>query len=207
MNAIPHTYTPAGNRNAIITVPDDGDAANAASIQTPLEQLAEELELVARRTPGGSSAVATGFQIPLLPFDNLNSRFAPAGVGILQQNDVTDAGGVLLPVPIAMVPCTITAVFLTLRNVAFHSALPATMPQLQLYRFNRSTYTSTVVGTQVDTSASTAAYAAAHTIALTVSESVNSSNFVYYVSFNGETGANSVPDLQVVFCSVSMIGV
>lgn len=189
---MPHTYTPSGTRNATITLPDDGDAANVASINTPMQQLSEEVELIAQHVPGGSVGTSTAFQVPLNIFANASDRFAVGGVGLIEQVNVTDAGGVLFWVPTVMT-CKITAVRMAWKGAPAHANLPGTMPKIELLRFNSNSNTYTSIGSQTDPSGATVAYQANHNVDLTgLAEVVSSQNYWYYLSITGEAGANAL---------------
>lgn len=207
---MPHTYTPTAARNATFTVPDDGDSANAASIQTPVQQLADELEYIQDKIPGGIVGAQVRFQVPLNfgPW-NQDGRFGQDGVFITQAS-VASAGQVFFELAgMNLVPnLTIKEIRVRIQPMTGHGALPATKPQITLTIVNGNTGAVSTFGPQADTSANVSAYEIAHDIALTgLSVSMSSITMRYYIDFRGEAGANSLAGLVVYAATIDIVGV
>lgn len=182
-----HTFVPAP-LPAGITIPDDGDDRESASVNVPLEAL---LDAVAQ--------TYTGYlYIPLdNPVPTVNPRFAvsmPAGFPLWSQDDLTDAGGIPFSVPAVPVGARIVSLQLLVAGGAGHGALPATMPSVTMSR--RAGDSTGSDGELVDADIA-AVDVTEHqstrweTFALAAGGYLDTEDSDYIVEVRGETGADS----------------
>lgn len=138
---------------------------------------------------------------PLAQIDNLNDRFVwdsiPHGWWI--QADVTDAGGLIIPMLHMPAKGTVTEFHLALRGDesggSAHNAggIPAQRPNVIFYKKSGLETNWTQVFTQLDTGPSTAAeYDANHTIDVTGLSETYDFGTMFGVHFSGEAGSGSV---------------
>src|SRR5512133_125248 len=87
--------------DANVTVPDDTDAASAASVGVPFQSLANRTAFVRARVPGAAASYQV--VIPARIAGNANARFSYTRTGgtvptaYPVHSDVTSVGGVLCP--------------------------------------------------------------------------------------------------------------
>lgn len=141
---------------------------------------------------------------PLIPVRNANDRFVAqyeTNDAALQQNDITDAGKVVIPfaLPYKNLNLKANSAFLRLAGASGHGALPATMPTFALYERTIAGVGSppTLIGTVTDTSATTGAYETPHLLTLTFAERAILASTQYLFVITGEAGANSKVGLEV----------
>jgi len=199
-----HTYNPTpAPPPASYTHVDDGDADSVALLDAQLEAIEDALEH--RHFGAGEHQVVLG--VPLI---NQNSRWTYDETNrAWVQTDITSAGLLLWPVA---VPPTfpgdptgeggrITELHVRVDGNAgpgagTHGALPA-LPQIKFWRRDGATVTQ-LGSTTVDGSGTVGAYETAHNISITgLTESILATRS-YWVSVEGESGGNALPDeLQI----------
>lgn len=189
--------------DAAVTVPDDTDAASAASVGTPFQSLANRTAFVRARVPGAAASYQV--VIPAYFTGNLAARFAyePAGGGNPRSYpinaDVTSTGGIWCPVGGLPSKGTITAfdaLVTGLETAGAHAGLVGTAPAVGFYRRQLSTGAIAAVATTNDPHATTSlvAYEAPHTIPSGVLAESLSADKAYYAIVTGEGGANATAD-------------
>lgn len=101
-------------------------------------------------------------------------------------------------------PCSFAAVRVRVQGGAGHVALPAQLPMLWVYRQQAGVVT--LLASVTDPSASVAAYEAPHTLtaALAVNEAI-AIDKQFYAVLTGESGANSIPGLALLYAAVDLV--
>lgn len=195
--------------DATITVPSDGDTANAASISAAgvgFQPLANRTGFINTRINVLQSTVVCPVEYSYNGDAVSVNRFEKqAARDTITQTDITSAGIVVIPLP-PLRAGTITGWSVTISPTPGHGGLPGTMPQVSLLKRERTATTSTsaVGATTVDPSASVGAYDSVHAITLgSLSEAVDP-GFAYFLTFEGEAGVNSQTGLIVMAASVSV---
>jgi len=118
------------------------------------------------------------------------------GSRYIYQDDVTSASSAELPFVCLPHVGTLTELNVIVTGAGGHGALPATIPNVSLYR-DVGAAVGVLVATANDPSPAVGAYESAHLITLTgFSESVSPNN-LYRLIILGEAGANAVVGLQV----------
>jgi hypothetical protein len=174
-----------------VRVIDDGDMCSGAEHGATATDLADRTVYVRDGVPGKAPSIAV--KVPLVPAQNSNARFEFQVVR-WQQADVTSVGGLTFPVP-TTVKGKITGIKARIHGAqggGGHAGLPATKPQLILYR-NSPAFTVTLVASITDPSANLAAYEVPHDLAITGLNEVIVAGQEYFALFQGEAGANSSP--------------
>lgn len=187
-----HPYTGLGTAVVDpITLPDDGDAYDAASIGAALEDIQDGLVGLSDNYFNNSHFWIDAFQAP----QNDLSRFSwdTSGTPGWLQSDVTSEGALqwYVRIPVGM---KVVAAYAHIKGdggSGAHAALPATLPNLELYRVYPDPGTAPLKEEDwADTSALLATYDAYHTVGGTCSEVF--SGEMLEVIFRGEAGANAV---------------
>lgn len=179
-----------------ITIPEDGDYKDAASVSVALEGLADRTANLADHLLG---VVADDvITLPLVPLATASFTWDTPDMQ-WRQSSVASAG-VLVFELILPKRGTLTAVQAVVIGDTGHAALPATMPKITLYRKDTgSPAAATVLDTETDASANVGAYEVAHPITIVTSEVFDhESGNRYYVTFEGEAGANSAINLRLL---------
>lgn len=192
-----HTLTEVDSYDPNVSVPDPGDARNAASVGVPFQELTNRTAYFKRLVPGATDGE---IMIPLATGrpDALTGgvwSWEAGGVSISTwvQTDVSGATPIsfelFLPdqVTITQVRAWVVG---SITGVA-HAGLPATKPTLKLLEIDPGSGTVTFNASQTDGSGSIGAYDAQHTIILTTSRFVASQFRRYEVRFTGEGGAGA----------------
>lgn len=102
----------------------------------------------------------------------------------------------------------LTSVAAYLKGAGAHSALPATMPKLELFKQSDSGSgpIRTTVFSVTDSSANAAAYDAHHVIsAVGLTEAIQRNTYLYKLRITGEAGANALSGLSCPLVSVSFL--
>ena len=202
---MPHTYTPVPSNNpATITLPDDGDAESAASVNTPFGSLADKvahanwpetdatkkyplsLRTITRTCPGSFMVDDFTKWLGSSPFTNCT---------------VATKQDAYIPVPLPN-GSTWTSAFAGFVGAAGHAAFPggkpATMPVMRAVKFNPNTGALTVIASVTDPSASAAVYEAAHSLTIVgMTEVIDTNTFNYFIKIETEGGANGIAGDQV----------
>lgn len=197
---MPTNHTDVNQWNTVVKF-NDGEAANAASVRSATEPLADRAFFLRKRVTGSES----GEELPL--------PMIAAGTGVVnftwdspqmewRQDSVASAGVIFFDLT-TVIPknCKITSIGALVKGAAGHGALPITMPQIKLYEKNSLTQgNATVLGTKVDDSANVGAYETVHAIVLSgLTEVVaNNSGSRYYLTFEGEDGTNELIGLRLL---------
>jgi len=190
------TETPAPG--GTVVAPVTGDPVTDASIIQGLQPLVNRVRYLEESQGIGETAIE--FQQPLAGMIATDfAQSAPSGGDISPvQSDTT--------IPFALWECPhvpLTGVLVGAQIVidpsGGHGGLPANMPTLGLYRREMGGGSAALLGSQVDTSASVGAYEAEHLIEITgLSEDADDPHAMYVISFGGESGANSIANMQVI---------
>lgn len=185
-----HGLTESDTFDATVTVPDDGDTSNVNSVNTAFQALANRTNYLRNRLFGGGSPV----NVPLAFIENASSRFI-FRQGKWSQGDVTDGGGLWLPLPFTGGSCTgvIVSVNGDWLSAGTHAGLPATMPAVELFKSDgTASALPTSLGSQSDTSGSVGAYEATHDIELTISAESITDDVALWVKVTGEASTNAL---------------
>lgn len=205
---MPTAVVDADTFTATINVPNDGEAANQASLLTNFVQgLANRTTNIRKGVPGIAPSMV--YRIPIAAsHNNSGARFSKPTAGndpiVWVQSSVADAGGLSFELPLQAVG-TISRVAVRVDGNGggfSHGGFPVgTMPRIKLFRTtNDSGLTSTQIGsTAIDGSGTVGAYETPHFIEITGQSQVISANFGYFVVLEGEAGANSVANALALY--------
>jgi hypothetical protein len=193
-------YTPSKATFTVqVTLPSDGDAPTAASVNTFAETNADNIAYLEDKAFYGEEGY---IHVPLgLATFNTNSRWTwNTTLWAWVQNDNTSAGEIAWPVQVG-IKGRIAEVLAEIEGaggpggVGHGGGLPATMPIVTLYRIEYSAAGNevTAIGATADPAAGPATYDAVHTFGSSIAEDIDE-NRSYFVTFQGEAGANSLPD-------------
>lgn len=190
---MPQTVTPIGTWPSSFSAHADGDLVDGAGWLARIQDYANALQYLKDKANGLSvnDRVYCPFIAPGQSAGAL--RFAWNGVG-QNQIDVTSAGRLDFDLPLPKGATTIQGIVLILQGGAggAHTALPATLPTLELYRFPEAGGAPvSVSGPHADLSATFAAYDAAHVISASALAHAIVAQNRYIMKVTGETGAGS----------------
>lgn len=174
----------------------DGDTANAATFNSAPQDLTNRTTYLYNRSPEASQ---TEIPIPPALFGNINDRFdfsSFSGMSV-RQSSVTDEGGAFFALPILTQDTVSLKV--TIDPGTGRAGLPATLPQIELWKLGGSS----AIATQTDTSGSLAAYETSHTITLSTAQSFDADQ-AYVLVVRGETDSNSQIGLLIERMSVTI---
>lgn len=176
-----------------VTVPADGDTANAASVNGAFQALANRATHLRSRVPGAASSYLV--RVPLAA-GLFGADWSFSGSGILVQSTV-GAGGSLAITWGPQLPQTgtITAIRARLDGQS-HVTLPGNMPTLTLRHVDTSGG-GTIVLSVTDPSASVAAYDVPHTIEAVGSHALAVGS--YQLQFVGENAGGALNNGLRVF--------
>jgi hypothetical protein len=195
---------PVNTFGAALSIPADGEGVSSASVALYVQEIANRLEFIRRRTLGAQD-VSTAISLRLdasqaqLFNGTANYRLSAAlGTAPTVDNLVVSATETfLVPFPY-LVPGVVIRGFGGLyRGAGAHAALPAVMPKVELVSFTAlpggaATPTLTAVDSQSDTSGTTAALQLAHYVSKTVAPITVADPVMYMLRMTGESGANSL---------------
>ena len=213
------TYSPNRVGLTDITVPADGEDVDAASVNVPIEALADG---VLARTPSMTLSlsadavrlmVGTGAGTASPALNALGTLVVPLSTEI--ENSDTQLGVIVtktvngmtstmllyipLPEMLSFHGYTVASCVLKVLGKTGHAALPGGMPRIALVRFGASANTSLCSTTwNLDTAADAAAYEVEHDITITVDQNavVDCSQYQYALLVQNEYGSNSLDTLQ-----------
>lgn len=208
-----HNLVDVDTWTASVAVPDDGDAANAASVESGMQDLADRTLYLRNRLP--SAAASYQIVVPAFYTQNILSRFsydiAAAAVPYPVHTDVTSVGGIYCPLYGLPSSGTITSIVAKVNGKmqagAPHGGLIGTPPELKFIRWASSTAAVTQLAVTPDPHANTnlALYEAPHDISSGVLAESLSTARVYSVFVEGEGGLNAANDNFGVYCFVVTI--
>jgi len=216
-----YSPTPVGLTD--ITIPDDGDDLDAASVNTPIEALADAIAAIS------PSATLMLTAYPRLRWITLSESSASPNVAsggmrmiVVSSTDVDVNDGIWGRFEIAAVNSgaalanvfgieigtdlhpyhgwTLTTCVLTLQGKSPHDALPALMPRAALARYDAGASASLCsTAWAIDASADTTAYQASHTITLTVDQNnvIDADSYDYIFLVQNEGNTNGVAGLKI----------
>lgn len=198
-----------------LTIPSDGDAANASSINTPIEGLADRTtNLHLHKVDIGTLAITpqTVTRSAGLYFRDLEANWtlnvaALGDWGTIYQANIGAVRSIFvdLDLPNACVLNTITVQICG--AIGGHAGLPAAKPSISLYKFSAAPFNAPgTVASVTDAPASIAAYETIHTLTLGALALTIDAGFRYRVRIVGESGANSVIGLAIasVLCNYTI---
>jgi len=207
-----HNIVDVDTWTASVAVPDDGDAANAASVEAGMQDLADRTLYLRNRLP--SAAASYQIVVPAFCTYNENSRFlydyGGAACPFPVHADTTDAGGIMCPLVGLPSSGTITSVITRvngLMTAGVHGGLLGTAPTATLLRYLYTTGAPTNVDVAVDPYATTdlALYEQPHPITSAALAESLSIYRTYAMVITGENGANKANDKFGVYCFVVTI--
>lgn len=214
-------YTPLGTGDLVLSYTnpiDDDGPPSAAQVATPLEGLMDD---VARLAAGTRALTTGGRYLPLSRIcycidaatQTAQWFFDPGSPGVWTQLALDTTAGhherrLAMPLELPTL-AQLTQVRIRVLPVT-HVGLPATMPNIELVKYNPFTGTHTSLANVDDTSASIGAYNAEHTITIAQANmpsgdpiDITRDSEVYEVRITGEGGANSIVGLKLKSFSVS----
>lgn len=104
---------------------------------------------------------------------------------------------------------TLTKVQVVLKGAGGHVGMPATKPDIIVYKISSINGTATSIGSATDASANTTAYQAVHTIDATMTETIDSELLRYAVVVETEDGANALAGASyycaIAFCTMTKL--
>jgi hypothetical protein len=203
---------------ASLSIPQDLEPANSASIALYVQELANRLEYLRSRLPGATAPANAIDRFPALNSGYIQSSvtdwspnaFASSNVyGYVWQQIAVAQTQARVQIPLD--PLLQTGMVIKAMSIDYcgrnHGALPVTMPLLELYKLPRglvaySNYflpggggsvAATLIDSQVDTSGSVVAFESLHAVSKTLAaaEAVDLANFSYVLAFKGEYGVNA----------------
>lgn len=195
-----YTYsaTMPANLVAAFTLIDDGDPRAMGPLMAILEAIIDNQSKIATSRWGWHQApltpfALTGFAVP-----------TPTSLGNYGVIQTSVAGTPMFWVPLPTIgeDSQITEVVAVLSGDytggSAHGGLPASLPNLSLFRVDYQIGGITALGNQLDTSGSVGAYDAGHTITLTGLTEDISETRSHVAQIIGETGANSQINTMMV---------
>jgi len=189
-------YSPTSTGDLVLsyTLPSDGDAPSAASVNVPFEGLADD---VARLALGGPITSFVKQRLPFHPLEfNLWTISGP-GAGMVSTTPFLDGQTLVLDFPDGAIVREVAAYFV---GAIGHAAFPAgapTYPNISFWKIDTATGVATQIGaTAVDATTPVAAYESAHFVAVTsFVETVDKTLYRYMLTFRSEGGANGIAGL------------
>jgi hypothetical protein len=211
---MPTTYTATATGEPVLqtTIPSDGDARDASSVNVAFEGLADDISRLAKG--GMTSATVTrsfahfeytaGAINAWIRYRSTVSTYTSHWSQSSTTEDTGAGDTILWGVLDLPHGARLAAVFLSVASDGTHAALPETMPSFTLYQQHLSSGVVTILGTATDSSATVAAYEAPHQIGLSVSPNhvVDRETSTYLIAVSGEYGTNSDLHLHVFGGSV-----
>jgi hypothetical protein len=193
-----------------IVVPNAGEEIRANDWIQAAGALANRTKYARERVLG----LATSYliQIPLLPISTAGFSFTltaglpSSSAGWKQQASPTGSDEVG-PVPFwfpmsggVSLTAKLSSITVTFRPAAGHSALPANKPKLRFYRQDNAAAAGSQVTEVIDNPADVTAYQTTRVLTATLNYVLT--NFdAFYITFIGESGANSVGGLTLLHAS------
>ena len=152
-----------------------------------------------QKRPGDGQPISVAqFAAGAMPaLQNDNNRFT-LGLAGWAQTDVTDAGSLVLPIPLTPKRGILKAARLEVLPVGGHVGLPATLPTFTFLGLSLLSGTIIISPTIVDPSTTVAAYQVAHAIEAPNLDFDLSQDFAFlYLVTGGEANANSIIGLRL----------
>lgn len=195
-----HVLVPVDAYAANVTVPDDGDAKSAASVEVPFQALTDRVHHARTRLVESVGGV---LPIPLVASANIGARFTAwysAGIPLTPwwQSSVADAGNLVIPIA-NRIGCQMTQIELRctgLLTAGAHAGNVGTMPAISLYSVDSAAGgASALVATQIDpTTVAGGTYEVMHSITLAGLASTFNATTTFFLTITGEAGANAAAD-------------
>jgi hypothetical protein len=201
--ASPYTADGSGALEGSYLLPDDGDAATAASVDVPFETVIRDLarSLINRKIvqvatsqilTDGTPAPAAG-STSLWTFND--------GLWTVQTTQANNTGRVNnLMFPMRLPDgCQLTSVTARITPAGGHGALPANMPLLEIMKYDKAAGTFSTPANNVDGASPVASYNVQHTFSVAVGNmpggvamTIDRANYTYWARFVCEFGANNL---------------
>lgn len=206
---MPYSLTPSDTFSANVQVPNNGEPADQAAWAIGAQPLDNRTTYLRNRIPA-ASATGLEIEIPLIPADPSSGAwpdwdFASAGLysyfGFLTQSSVAIAAPIRFRLSgLPRFPANITGIrarMIGANGATTHSAVPATVPRIQLIRYPLTSNqpAGTTVAEVQKTFANVAEYNAAHDVTTVVAGALPAlidPTQMYHLYVTGETGTNSV---------------
>lgn len=193
-----HSLTEVASFDAAIVVPDDGDAEGAASVQTPLQSLANRTKFLNAHSQ--ASTTETRGMPFLLGFNSgWSVQSADNTVTENAAGGSSDVANLMLELPNGQ---ALTAITVNIKPAtgAAHSSAPNPMPTIKAWAVSLSGGAVTQLGaTTADVFTTQAAYEAAHPITISgISHTIDRTAFRYLVQVFGEGATNGVAGLKII---------
>ncbi len=187
------TYAGADTFGATITIPDDGDPANASTFNVPYEGLADRTRYLLNRIQRDGELIPLGSR----PFVGFTTTYTLTGLGMYLLTSGTAGGEVLVPIDLVH-GRTVSLIEVFFVPVGGHGGLP-TLPYISFFEF--------AIGAS-DTPAWGAADAQNYYVTADLTDYnngemkvmslapnwvVDAENNIYIISVGDETGGNKLP--------------
>jgi len=211
-----HALTESSTFTASVTVPDDGDVRNAASVETAFQALANRtkwltdqrtsdnatlatglgimnaaIDAIEALTPGIATSLTRAVSIPGAAIVNTNTRWALNASGDWEQTGILSSGTLELPLADFPKSGRISGISYRVAPGTGRGGLPGGMPVYKLLQYDAFTDTTTIISSVTDSSASVGAYEAAHTQAVTGLTHNISATSTYSLLIEGEWSTNA----------------
>lgn len=198
--------TPVNAFGASLVIPADGEPANSASILQYVQEIANRIEYVRQRVPGATQIGSPiNLRVPLQGFAITPANWANANAPFYNVT-VNTSTELWLPLPALAPGVQIRSYQVTINPIGGHAGMPATKPQVRLFRQPNNTLIGTTVSSTVDPSAILGTYETYHDIAGTGLTEVIATGFQYYLVFRNEFGANALAGLSLTDAQISVYG-
>jgi hypothetical protein len=201
-----HTLTEVSTYTSSVTVPDPGDARTAASVEVGFQALSNRTRYIKDTldlaVEGWKPDADIAVPLTMLVATNFSFLLGQGpGANAAGCNQSTTSASFMLPLPVRMGNGTLKlkSVSISYRPSNGHGALPASQPILQVFRQGYSAASAlTQLGSNAqDNAANVVAYEALRTLTVSGLNHTLTTSDSYYLSFIGESGANSQTGLLV----------
>jgi hypothetical protein len=208
-----HNLVDVDTWTAAVTVPDDGDAANAASVEAGMQDLADRTYYLHEKIVGVASTITVPIPLCASAF-NQDARFiasdgiAAYGYGCWEQADPTSGGGLAFGIylPFESGQLSSVTLYVTGRwSGAAHAGPVGTMPTLTIQQQALATGVVTDLATVTDTTVAPATYDVPHTIVNPCGPVPIGPTHTYWLVVTGEAGANSATHHFAVYGATATI--
>ncbi len=198
---------------AAISIMDDGDAANAASVETGRQQLANRTYYLHEKIVGVASTITVPIPLCASAF-NANARFYSAdgvaayGLGCWVQSDITSIGGLAFGIYLPFESGQLSSVTLYVTGLysgAAHAGAIGAMPTLTIQQQALATGVVTDLATVTDTTVAPATYDVPHTIVNPCGPVPIGPTHTYWLVVTGEAGANAANSRFAVYGATATI--
>lgn len=207
--------TPVNAWGATLSIPQDLEPANSASIALYVQELANRLEYLRKRMPGASATadalrvltpLATGIQNGANYVYQVSAT--PGNFPFVLQSSLGSTP-MFFPVAGLFPGATIKTIYMRYTSVTLRAGLPAVMPRIELASYDRSTAApaETVLANAIDPSVSAALYQTVHDVTVNLgAPEVVSPAKLYFLKVFGESGANSAVGSNLISVGVDLYG-